>query len=411
MEHFDHLLEKYAELVVKIGLNLQKGQKLLISSPLEAAEFTRKVSRNAYKNGAKRVTIDWNDSESQRIHLEEAPEETLKEIPQWAIERYKDLAENNDALLMITGDDPKAFEGINPARISMIQKASGEKLQFFSTAQMRGDITWLIAGVPTKGWANMVFPDKSDEEAIESLWKAIFKTVRIDYDNNPVTAWEEHVRRLNEKVDYLNHKHFTALHYKAPGTELTIGLHPKHLWIGGPHHSSFNTEYIPNLPTEEVFTTPLKDSVNGTVTSTKPLSAMGNMIEKMSLTFENGRVIDFDAEKGYDTLKELLNVDEGMKYLGEVALVPDDSPISNSGLIFNNTLYDENASCHLALGGAIDMSVEGATQLSKDELEKIGVNQSFGHTDFMIGSSDLDIDGETEDGNLVPIFRKGNWVI
>lgn len=410
MENFETMLEKYAELVITTGLNLQEGQKLLINSPLEAAEFTRKVVRQAYQHGAKRVIVDWNDSEAQRIHLEEAPEETLKEIPQWTIDRYKDLTQQHDALLHITGSDPKALEGVNPERLTLTQKASGEKLEFFGKAQMTGDLTWLIVGIPTKAWANMVFPDKSDEEAMEALWNAILKTVRVDHDN-PVAAWEEHVKHLNEKVAYLNDKHFKALHYKGPGTDLVIGLHPKHLWIGGPHHSTFNTQYIPNMPTEEVFTTPLKESVNGTVTSTKPLSAVGNMIENFSLTFEQGRVVDFKAEKGYDALKEIIALDEGMKYLGEVALVPDDSPISNSGIIFNNTLYDENASCHIALGGAIDMAVEGAGSLSKDDLEKIGVNQSYGHTDFMIGSPNLDIDGETEDGEMIPLFRKGNWAI
>ncbi len=410
MKNFEVLLDQYAETVVKIGLNLQKGQRLIISSPLEAAEFTRKVTRHAYKAGAKRVIIDWSDSESQRIYFEEAPEETLKQIEQWEIDRYKDLADHKDALLHITGSDPKALEGVNPERITMRQKASGEKLEFFSKAQMNGHLTWCIVGVPTQAWAKTVFPDRSEEEAVDALWEAIFKTVRVDQED-PIAAWEGHVQNLNDKVEYLTQKKFKALHYKAPGTDLVIELHPKHIWVGGPHHSANGDLFIPNLPTEEVFTTPLKEGVNGTVTSTKPLSAMGNMIENFSLTFEKGRVVDFKAEKGQEALKELLNIDEGMHYLGEVALVPDDSPISNSGIIFNNTLYDENASCHIALGGAIDMSVEGAAPMSRDELEEIGVNQSFGHTDFMIGSAELDLDGETEDGTLIPLFRKGNWVI
>lgn len=408
MENLDHLLDKYAELVIKVGLNLQEGQKLLISSPIEAAEFTRKVSRYAYRNGCKRVVIDWNDSQSQRIHYEEAPEETLKNIPQWTIDRYKDFADNHDALLHITGSDPKALEGVNPERLTMTQKTAGEKLRFFGKAQLTGDVSWLIAGVPTLAWAKTVFPEKNDAEAVDALWDAIFKTVRVDQEN-PIAAWEDHVKNLNEKVDYLNEKQFKTLHYSGPGTELSIDLHPDHLWIGGPHQSTFDIEYIPNLPTEEVFTTPLKDGVNGTVSSTKPLSALGNMIENFSLTFENGKVVDFKAEKGYDTLKQLLDIDEGMKHLGEVALVPDDSPISNSGIIFNNTLYDENASCHIALGGAIDMAVKGAAALSKDELDAKGVNQSLGHTDFMIGSADLDIDAETHDGERIALFRKGNW--
>lgn len=214
-----------------------------------------------------------------------------------------------------------------------------------------------------------------------------------------------------EKVNYLNEQKFKTLHYKSEGTDLSIDLHPEHVWIGGGHHSTFNTFYIPNMPTEEVFTAPLKEGVNGTVTSKKPLSAMGNIIDNFTLTFKDGKVVDLKAEKGEDTLKQLLNIDEGMKYLGEVALVPYDSPISNAGIVFNNTLFDENASCHLALGMTISMNIPGADKLSKEELESKGVNQSHGHTDFMIGSADLEIEAEYHDGKRIPLFTNGNWAM
>ncbi|MGV3488912.1 MAG: aminopeptidase [Tuberibacillus sp.] len=408
IKDFDQKLDAYAEIVVKEGLNLQKGQTLFVSAPIESVEFARKVAKQAYRNGAKRVVVDYIDSQTSRITVEEAPEETLKEVPQWEIDKFKHLVDHHDALLSITGNDPKAFEGVDPKRLMMRSRANGEQLYFFQVGQLRGDIHWAIVGAPTIAWAKTVFPDAGEEEALEQLWDAVFKTMRID-QKDPVAAWAEHGKNLKEKMDYLNEKHFKTLHYKSAKTNLSIDLHPDHIWIGGGHHSTFGTSYIPNMPTEEVFTAPLKEGVNGTVVSTKPLSAMGNMIENFSITFEKGRVVDFKAEKGYEALKELIEMDEGMHYLGEVALVPYDSPISNLGIIFNNTLYDENASCHLALGAAISMNVEGAGQLAKEELVAKGVNQSVGHIDFMVGSADLDIDGETNDGERVPLFRNGNW--
>ncbi|MCF6136688.1 aminopeptidase [Pseudalkalibacillus berkeleyi] len=411
MKTFEQKLDQYAELVVKIGLNIQEGQRLLILSPIEAKDFTRKVTKHAYDNGCKHVFVNWNDSATSRLHLEGASEETLKDnLQPWDVDKLNSLAEHNDAMLNITGDDPNAFSGVAPERLMWVQKDKGEKLQAFSKAQLNGDMHWAIAGVPTSGWAKSVFPELSEQEAIDALWEAIFKTVRIDQED-PVAAWEEHTNTLTEKVNYLNEKQFKTLHYKSEGTDLSIDLHPDHLWIGGGHNSTIDTSYIPNLPTEEVFTTPLKNGVNGTVASKKPLSAMGNLIDNFSLTFKDGKVVDFSAEKGYETLEQLLNIDDGMKYLGEVALVPYDSPISNSGIIFNNTLYDENAACHLAIGTSITMSVKEVGHLQKEELEEIGVNQSRGHTDFMIGSADLDIVAETQEGEKVQLFKDGNWAI
>ncbi|MFC0187284.1 aminopeptidase [Fictibacillus aquaticus] len=411
MKTFKEKLDQYAELVVKVGLNVQKGQRLQINSSIESAEFTRLVVKHAYEAGAKQVFIDWNDSESNRYHYTGASEEVLQnDLQQWDIDKYHSLAENHDCLLMVTGNDPDAYKGVPPERMMMVQKNRGEKLQKFSEAQLRGDIHWAIAGSVTPGWAKSVFPDKNEEEAVEALWEAVFKTVRMD-EENPVAAWEEHVGTLTDKMNYLNEQKFKTLHYKSATADLSIDLHPDHIWVGGGHHSTFGTYYIPNLPTEEVFTTPLKTGVNGTVSSTKPLSVMGNMIENFTLTFKDGKVVDYKAEKGEDTLKQLLSIDEGMLYLGEVALVPHDSPISNSGIVFNNTLYDENASCHLAVGTAITMTVDGGGAMSKEELEAKDVNQSRGHTDFMIGSADLQIEAEYSDGRRIQLFKDGNWAV
>ncbi|MFP7298965.1 aminopeptidase [Neobacillus niacini] len=409
MKSFEDKLDQYAELVVKIGLNIQKGQRLLINSPIEAAEFTRRVTKYAYELGCKRVFVDWVDTGLNRIHYLHASEDVLKDFTQpWEIDKYNSLADHNDCMLFIAGTDPNAYANIPPERIMYVQKNAGDKLQSISQKRINGDVPWAIIGYPTEAWAESIFPNLKTDEAVAALWEAIFKTVRIDQPD-PIAAWQEHSAALTKKVDYLNEQNFKTLHYKSKGTDLSIDLHPDHKWVGGGHPSTFGTTYIPNLPTEEVFTTPHKFGVNGTVTSKKPLSALGNLIENFSLTFKEGKVVDFSAEKGYETLKQLLNLDEGMLYLGEVALVPHDSPISNSGIIFNNTLFDENASCHLAIGNAITMALKDTNVSTKEDYAKRDINHSSGHTDFMIGSADLEIEAEYHDGRKIPLFRNGNW--
>lgn len=407
---FERKLDRYAELVVKVGVNLHKGQKLLIHAPIEAANFTRRIVKSAYRNGCSRVIVDWRDTLTSRIHIEEAPEETLKTLPRWEIDRFKSFIEDHDCLISLTGNDPKAYESVDPKRLMMMSKAQGEQLAFFQTAQLTGNIHWSIIGVPTAAWATAVFPDKSEDEAIATLWEAIFAATRID-QGDPIHNWEVHDKILKEKVEKLNSYHFKTLHYKSSKTDLSIDLHPDHVWVGGSQCSTIGRSYISNMPTEEVFTAALKTGVNGTVVSTKPLSVMGHMIENFSLIFKNGKVVDFRAEKGYEALQQILEMDDGIKFIGEVALVPYDSPISSSGTVFMNTLFDENASCHLALGAAITMSIKNTDGLSKEVLNEKGVNQSSGHIDFMIGSQDLDIDGETAHGERIPVFRNGNWAI
>ncbi|MFC4620517.1 aminopeptidase [Camelliibacillus cellulosilyticus] len=407
---FEKKLDQYAELVVKVGVNLHKGQKLLILAPIEAADFTRRIVKCAYKNGCSRVVVDWRDTPTSRIHIEEAPEETLKSIPQWDINRFKSFVDDHDCVINLLSDDPKAFEGVDPKRLMMMSRAQGEHLGFFQDAKLTSHIHWTIIGVPTAAWATAVFPGKSEPDAIAALWEAIFRATRID-QVDPIQNWHDHDKQLKEKVEKLNAYHFKTLHYKSAKTDLSIDLHPDHIWVGGSMHSTIGHTYIVNMPTEEVFTAALKTGVNGTVASTKPLSAMGNLIENFSMTFENGKVVSFQAEKGEEALRQLLEIDDGMKFIGEVALVPHDSPISNTGITFMNTLYDENASCHLAIGAAIIDNVKDAKGLSKEALDEKGINQSKGHIDFMIGSDDLDIDGETAQGERIPVFRDGNWTI
>ncbi len=403
-------LKKYAELTVRAGLNIQEGQILVINAHLEAADFTREVVREAYRQGAKRVHVDWGDAATQRINFEEMPEESLKEVPAWRKEMFQELVTNKGAILQLTGTDPSAFAGVDPSRIQTAQKAQGKDLKFFQAAQLKGDIHWCIIGVPTESWAKQVFPQATSEEAVENLWDKIFETVRLDQEN-PVNAWQEHAANLHAKVNYLNDQHFKTLHYKGPGTDLSIELHPDHVWLGAGDLSTSGVTFLPNMPTEEVFTAPKKTGVNGKVTSTKPLALHGNLIENFSFTFKDGKVIDFTAEKGYETLKAMLETDENAKYLGEVALVPDASPISQSGIVFFNTLYDENASCHIALGNVITTNIKDGGNLSEETLESSGANQSIVHTDFMIGSASLDIDAETYEGERIALFRGGNWAI
>lgn len=401
-------LEKYAELSVKIGINVQKGQTLVITAPLHTAEFVRMVAKKAYEVGAKNVHVEWSDEDLTRIKYEMAPDEAFKEFPQWRAKGFEEMAEEGAAFLYISSMNPDLLKGIDPDRIANANKSAGIALEKFREYTSSDKVSWSILAYPSKEWAAKVFPNLSEEEQIAKLWEAIFSATRIDLED-PIKAWEKHNKNLQEKIAYLNTKKFKKLYYKSPETDLTIELPENHIWLGGGGNNEKGVYFFANIPTEEVFTLPLKTGVNGTVKSTMPLNYSGNLIENFSLTFENGRIVDFSAEEGYETLKRLVEMDEGSHYLGEVALVPHNSPISNLDIIFFNTLFDENASCHLALGSAYTPCIKDGTKMSKDELEQNGVNTSITHVDFMVGSSELDIDGETVDGEKLAIFRKGNW--
>ncbi|WP_456274523.1 aminopeptidase [Bacillus sp. AK031] len=401
-------LERYADLLIRVGINLQEGQTLLINAPVTEADFVAQLTEKAYDTGAKDVIVDYSDDKVRKLKMEKAPVEGLKDFPHWKAKGFVEMAKNNVAVLNLISPDPSLLKGIDAKRVAMANKASGEAFKDFSSYISGGRISWLIAAVPSKAWAKSVFPELSDEEAVEKLWDNIFYTTRVDQEN-PVHLWEKHIENMNKNADHLNERAYRKLHYKGPGTDFSVQLHPKSKWICAQFTNDKGVHFVPNLPTEEVFTIPVRDSVNGTVSSTKPLNYSGNLINNFSLTFKDGKVTEFHAEEGYDTLKGLLETDEGASFLGELALVPHDSPISNTNIIFNNTLFDENASCHIALGNALSICVENGKEMSKDELKEIGFNESLTHVDFMIGSGNLDIDGEREDGTTEPIFRKGNW--
>jgi len=402
--------EKYAELALRTGVNLQKNQALMINAPIEGADFTKLVARKAYELGAKDVHINWVDDELTLLKFEHAPEEVITSYPEWKVKLHDMYAEDGAAVLSIRSTNPDLLKDVDPSLIAKANKAGAEAMKNFRKYTMNDKITWSIISIPTGDWAQKIFPDKSKEDAIESLWEAIVKIVRVDQDD-PVAAWEAHNETLKIAREILNKRNYQKLVFTAPGTNLEIELPEGHIWKGGSAESEKGITFNPNMPTEEVFSLPHKYGVNGTVASTKPLNYGGSLIDNFSLTFKDGKVVDFKAEQGEETLKHLLDTDEGAKRLGEVALVPHESPVSQSGLIFYNTLFDENASCHIALGKAYPTNLEGGADMDEEALDKHGVNDSLTHVDFMIGSEKLDIDGVKQDGTREAVFRNGTWAL
>lgn len=408
MSNFQKNLEKYAELAVKVGVNVQKDQTLVVNTTLDSAELVRLIVKKAYEAGAHNVIVNWNDDEVSRAKYELAPDEAFTEYPEWRAKEVEELAKKGAAFMSIVSSSPDLLKGIKSERIGNFQKAAGKALSKYRRMMQADKVSWTVIAAPSQAWADKVFPDAPAETRVAKLWDAIFKATRSDLDN-PIQAWTEHDKTLHEKVDYLNNKRYKKLHYTAPGTDLTIELPEKHLWVGAGSVNEKGHEFMANMPTEEVFTVPLRTGVNGTVSSTKPLSYGGNIIDNFKVTFENGRIINVQAEEGEEILKQLVETDEGSHYLGEVALVPFNSPISQSNLLFYNTLFDENASNHLAIGSAYAFCIEGGKQMSSEELKEQGLNDSLTHVDFMIGSAKMDIDGITADGNAEPVFRNGDW--
>jgi aminopeptidase len=404
------LQEKYAELALKTGVNLQKGQALMLNAPIEGADFARIVVRKAYELGAKDVHVNWVDDEITLLKYENAPDEVIENFPEWRVLLNEGYAKDGAAVLNIRSTNPDLLKDIDPARVAAANKAAAEAMVTFRQYTMNDKIPWSIISIPSKDWAQKIFPDKSPEDAVESLWDAILKIVRVDQED-PVKAWDEHNETLKTAREVLNEKNYKKLHFKAPGTDLELELPEGHIWKGGSAEAETGVTFNPNMPTEEVFSLPHKYGVNGTVSSTKPLNYGGSLIDNFQLTFKDGAVVDFKAEVGEEVLKHLLDSDDGARRLGEVALVPDESPVSQSGLIFYNTLFDENASCHIALGKAYPTNLEGGSGMSDEELDKHGVNDSLVHVDFMIGSEELDIDGVKQDGTTEPVFRNGTWAL
>ena len=408
MSIFQQQLENYASLAVNVGVNIQPDQILVISASTDAIDFVRIVTEKAYDAGARQVIVDFSDDVISRLRFEKAPADSFSEFPEWKVMEREQLVAKGAAFMSIVSQSPDLLQGVDPARIGDFQKASGKALDNFRQAMQADKFSWTVIATPSAAWAAKVFPQLPTNEQVPALWDAIFKAVRANTEN-PVHSWMEHDKTLHEKVDYLNAKRYQKLHYRAPGTDLTVELPKGHLWCGAGSNNIKGHSFMANMPTEEVFTVPHKTGVNGYVSSTKPLSYGGNIIDNFKITFQDGRVTEISAEQGEDVLQRLIDTDEGTKHLGEVALVPHSSPISQSDILFFNTLFDENASNHFALGSAYSFCLENGKTMSQEELEKNGLNQSITHVDFMIGSEVMDIDGIHEDGTVESVFKNGNW--
>lgn len=409
LPNFEILLEKYAHLIAKVGVNVQKKDTVVVYASVEQAQLARLVTKEAYRLGAAEVIVQWNDDEIQRDFLTHAADDRINQVPTYKVDEANAFAEKRVTRISIVSQDPDALLGVNTQRVATYQAARGKALQAVMEATQSNKLRWTVVAASSPAWAKKVFPElTSSDEQVDRLWDEIFKTTRI-YTEDPIKAWQEHDAAMRQQAERLNQEQFSALHYTAPGTDLVIGLPENHVWEGAGSFAADGNEFMANMPTEEVFTAPDRNRVDGYITSTKPLSYAGTTLNDMKFTFKDGKVVEFSAKDGTDVLASLLAIDEGAKHLGEVALVPDPSPISQSGITFFNTLFDENASNHLALGAAYPFSVEGGTEMTKDELATAGLNSSQTHVDFMVGSAQMTIDGIRKDGSKVPIFRNGDW--
>ena len=402
-------LQEYARLLVRVGLNVQRGQTLVISSPVECAYFARLCAAEAYAAGCKEVVMNWHDDALGRMKYLYADDAVFDDVPLWRRHFFNDYAQEGAAYLAISASDPENLKGVDGSRIIRAQQASGKALKEFDRLQMCSGFPWCIASIPIPSWAKTVFPDDGEERAMERLWDAIFRAVRISGDGKAVEKWQAHLKTLHARMEKLNALKFKSLHYtNALGTDLTVELPEGHIWEAGNDVTLSGQEYIANIPTEELFTSPLKTGVNGVVYSALPLSHNGTIIDKFHFVVKDGKIVEVHAEQGEEALKAAVTVDEGASYFGEVALVPYDSPISNQKILFYNTLFDENAACHIAFGEAYPC-LEGGQKMSKEELKARGLNDSITHVDFMVGTPDLRIVGTTHDGREIPVFENGNF--
>ncbi|MFX1523257.1 MAG: aminopeptidase [Promethearchaeota archaeon] len=413
--NFEVNLERYVEVIVKVGLNLQPGQRLLIGTPsstsygvsLELAPLIRLIAKKAYQAGAKLVDVFWDDDQIRLIRYQNAPKDSFAEYPKWRADAGFDIAKNDDAMLIFPIRNPDLLSEQDPNLILTTRKASLENNKPANDLRRKGKVNWSAIAAPLEDWTNKVLPHIPQEERKEKIWEIIFDICRIN-QKDPISVWKDHINQLITRSSYLNIKKYHALKFKAPKTDLTVGLPQRHIWKSAYFTTQSGINNVVNIPTEEIFTTPHKDKTEGTVTASKPL-VTDVLIEGLSLTFSEGKVIKASAKSGEEFLQKLLRTDEGATRLGEVSLVPHSSPISQSGLLFYNILIDENASCHLALGNGLRACLENGTVMSDEEFSKAGGNNCLFHLDFMIGSEDMDVDGVKEDGTLEPIMRKGEW--
>ncbi|MGE4571824.1 MAG: aminopeptidase [Candidatus Izemoplasmatales bacterium] len=406
------LIDKLANLSVQVGANVQKDQVVVVNASTETRDIARKVVEKAYQAGAKEVIVNWRDEYTGKMAVEYQSIESLENIPEYAISRYKYFVDNGACVISIVSPIPGLNKDLDPKKQQAQAIASSKALNFYREHMMGNRSQWTIIAASNPIWAKKVFPNLDEDQAVEALWDAIFKASRVSEDNDPVEEWLKHNSSLIKHNQILNDYQFKSLYFKnALGTDLKVDLVNNHVWSGGQEEGTNGVVFNPNIPTEENFTMPLKTGVNGKVVATKPLDYQGNLIEDFWLEFKDGKVVNYDAKEGKENLKNLIEFDEGSSYLGEVALISHNSPISQSNILFFNTLFDENASCHLALGRAYPMNIQGGTEMSKEELAKHGYNNSMAHVDFMFGSEDMDIVGESKDGKKVQIFKDGNFVI
>ncbi|MGO1581318.1 MAG: aminopeptidase [Peptoniphilaceae bacterium] len=408
---FEDNLKKYSDLIIKQGLRIKKGDVLVIRGNVINHKFINLLAETAFKEGAKDVKVNYKNEEFSKIRLEHASKDVLSDIPKYFIDEQNFYMDKKAKFLTITGNDPNSLKDIDPDKIKTAILANSKALKSFSEKMMNSETSWCVVGAPIPSWAKTVFPDLEENEAMDKLWELIFKTSRADQED-PIYAWNEHVNSLKKYSNFLNSNNFEYLELKNDkGTDLKVKLPENYIFCGASEFNRQGEEFIANIPTEEIFSMPHKDGVNGIVYNTNPFNYNGNLIDNFYLKFEDGLVVEYDAEKGYESLKSLLETDKGSKRLGEIALVPFHSPISQTNILFYNTLYDENASCHLALGKAYPSCIKNGENMTPAELLNNGVNDSLVHEDFMIGDETTSIIGITKDGNRIEIFKNGDFAI
>lgn len=402
-------INEYAKLVIKIGVNLQSGQGLEISCPIEKKDFAHALTKAGYLAGASIVRIRWYDEDFEKLNYTYAKTEDLIKIPKWLVDSKNELVEKNFCYVAVSADNPEAFKDISSEKLFAVAKAKSLALKKYSDNIMSNAIRWCIVSVPTKEWAKKVFPSSSDPE--QELSNQIEKAMRLNL-SNPIGAWQEHIDKLNERANFLNEQKFSYLLFKnSIGTDLKVGLSQNHVWLCAEEKAKDGLKFVANMPTEEIFTAPHRDRVDGVLKSAMPLCLNGQIIDNFTIEFKKGKIVSFSAEKGYEALKQLIETDNGTKRLGEVALIGKNSPIAKSKVLFYNTLFDENASCHLAIGKAYPTTILGGDKLTVSELKKLGANDSTEHEDFMVGTPDLSVVGVKENGEKVDLFIDGEWVI
>lgn len=408
MTPFERQLDLYAELAVRVGVNLQPGQRLLVNSPISMAPLVRLIAKHAYQQGARLVDVLWSDEELTLARYLYAPRDSFEEVSQWQAQAAMEYGAAGQPVIQVTAQNPDLLKGQDSQLVATAQKSRARVMEPYIALVTRDAFPWSIVGGAEPTWAAKVFPDLPAEAQVPRLWDAIFQMCRLDQPD-PVAAWQAHTQGLVKRSEYLTGKQYTALKLKSSQTDLTVGLPAGHIWKGGIGISQMGIQFAPNLPTEEIFTLPHRDRVDGVVRTTRPLSVRGVLLNDFTLRFEGGRVVGVSAPEGEDVLRNLIETDEGAAHLGEVALVPASSPIARSGRLFYNTLFDENAASHIALGEAYRFTLEGADELSNAEFAARGGNSSLIHVDFMIGSAEMDVDGVRDDGATEPVMRRGEW--